>query len=155
MLRVILTVAVMVGLATGALADERPGTYIKDGKLTETLEVLELQGGFAGFTGTYTTVEKDGTWSTGPMLPRDKRGVATKSGKLEAKALTELAGELAKHDLANLPSAGKPVTNPEITTITFGKHSATLMPEAKDPTIVGRYEAIVEAVKKATGVEKE
>lgn len=139
--------AVLLLIASVACADERLDAYLKEGRLTAKLDVLELQGGFAGFTGTYTTVEPDGSWSSGPMLPRDKRGAPTSFGKLGPNGLKKLAAVLAKNDLANLPSAGKPITNPQITTITFGEHTATLMPAAKDPTITARYEAIVAAVK--------
>ncbi len=144
----ILLCAVLLAFPALALADERPAAYLEKGKLTGTLEVLELQGGFAGFTGTYTTIDPDGAWRSGPVLPRDKRGAATTFGKLGPKGLQELAGVLAKCDIANLPSAGKPITNPQIITIKFGEHAATLMPEAKDPAIATRYEAVVEAVTK-------
>lgn len=147
MFRFLMGSVLMLMATATASADERPGSYLKDGKLAEKLTVLELQGGFAGFTGTYTIVENDGEWSTGPILPRDQRGAPTASGKLDAKQLTDLANVLAKNDLVNLRNAGTPVTNPQITTIAWGEHSVTLMPKAKDPTIAARYEAIVEAVK--------
>ena len=143
-----LVCAALLLLTASAVADERPDAYFKDGKLTATLDVQELQGGVAGFTGTYTTVDPDGSWRLGRILPRDKRDTPTAFGKMSGAQLKKLAEVLAKNDLANLPSAGKPTTNPHITIIKFGEHTATLMPEPKDPKVVARYAAIVDAVKK-------
>ena len=143
-------------LAVGtADAQDKGGGYVKDGKLTAKVEVLELQGGFAGFTGTYCTIEPDGSWATGPVLPRDKRGEPTAKGKLTAEQIKGLAKAFAANDLANLPSHGMTETNPKVVAISFGRKKSELQPKPagkpeEDKAIRARYAGIVDAVKAAT-----
>ncbi len=151
-------VAVPFG-ASVARADDQADGYLKDGKLKERLEILELQGGVAGYTGTYCMIEPDGTWSTGEVLPRDeKKPKAT--GTLTGEQLTQLAKALAKHDLANLESIGVPVVNPRFTRVRFGDKVSDLQPNAdKSPTaeeklIRARYDGIVQAVKQLCAESK-
>jgi hypothetical protein len=146
-------------LSTGGLspawAGEQPGDYLtKAGMLKERLEVFELQGGFAGFTGTYHTIAPDGSWSTGSVLPpREEKGEPKAKGKLTSAQLAKLAQELARHNLANLPNHGKPVVNPQVIKIRFGNRVAELQPEAgasppaEDKAIRARYQGIAQAVK--------
>lgn len=135
-----------------ANAADKPEDYLADGKLKERVEVQELQGGFAGFTGKYYAIEQDGSWSTGQVLPRMMKR-ETAQGKLNAEQLTELAKSLSSNDLASLPNHGKPVTNPQVTAILYGKTRSELQPERgkandkEDQAIRTRYAKIVESVK--------
>jgi hypothetical protein len=149
-------------LAVGpAAAQDKGGAYVKDGKLTAKVEVLELQGGFAGFTGTYYTIEREGSWSTGPVLPRDTRGEPTAKGKLTADQLKALEKAFTANDLSSLPSHGMPETNPKVVTIIFGRKKSELQPKPagkpeEDKAIRTRYAGIFDAVKAAAkGGKKE
>lgn len=140
-----------VFLATAIFANAQD--YIKDGKLTKTLKLTQLQGGFAGFTGFEYTIEPDGTWSTQSLFnqkktPKDK-------GKLTAKELESLAALLAKNDIEKLPakSGKQPGANPHTITIEFGKTKATLVgqePPKADPnnaaSVDSRFAAIYQGV---------
>ncbi|MCP4377785.1 MAG: sialate O-acetylesterase [bacterium] len=139
------------------------GEYLKDGKLKKRIEIRELQGGFAGFTGRYYAVEVDGTFSAGsaPVGRRPKK--TTLTYKLTEKQLAQLAAEFARHDLANLPSYGKPVVNPRVIEIRFGENVSKLMPprgklpKGNAKTVLGRYNGIVRVMKalnKKSGAKK-
>jgi hypothetical protein len=149
-MRVLALLFAVLGLSV--LRAEGPADYLKEHKLKERLEVRELQGGFAGFTGTYTVIEPDGTWNTGPVLPQDKVGEPKAKGKLTAEQLALLAKDLAKHDLLTLPKQGEPVVNPKVVKITYGKAVSELQPgpgkdAEADKAIRARYTGIVAAVK--------
>ena len=150
-----LTLFLLCVTLTLSVHAEGPADDLKAGKLPQRLEVLELQGGFAGFTGSYAVVEPDGSWAVGQMLPRNQRGEPKAKGKLTAEQLTTLAKELAKYDLATLPKHGEPETNPKVTRITFGKAVSELQPKPgtatpeADKAIRARYAGIVAAVKAA------
>ena len=145
-------------LLTGALfaasgADDKLDEYLtKDGKLTRALEVRDVQGGFAGFTGRVWTVDPAGRWTTGRVF--NQKIDVEKKGELTKEQLAALAKELARHDLANLKSEGKPTTNPHVVTIKFGDREATLNLGAGQPLpkpdpkggAAGRYAGIVKAV---------
>src|SRR5262245_59890206 len=133
-------------------AEDKPGDYVKDGKLKEKVEVLELQGGSAGFTGTYYTLDTDGSWSTGQVLPRDKRSEPKAKGTLTADQVKELAKAFTSNDLAGLPTHGQTETNPKVVAIIFGKKKSELQPKAagkpeEDKAIRARYEGVAAAVK--------
>jgi len=135
-----------VGAGDGAVV------YLKDGKLTARLEVRVLQGGFAGFTGSYYAIEPDGAWCTGPM--QQGKGAPRAKGQLSAEQLAQLAKVLASSELATLPSSGQPVVNPRVIRISFGKTTSELQsspgraaPGEADQAIRGRYAGIVQAVK--------
>jgi len=137
-----------------ARAGERAGDYLKDGKLKERVEVLQLQGGVAGLTGDYYVIEADGSWSAGPMLPpKGEKGAPKAKGKLTGGQLAQLAKELARYDLAHLPSHGAPVVNPRAVRVRFGKSVSELQPgpakapAEQDKAIRARYDGIVQAVK--------
>src|SRR5436190_898826 len=143
-------------LSIAPAAQPTAGSYLKDGKLKERIEVRELQGGFAGFTGTYYEIEPDGSWATGPVLPpQSRRGDPTAKGKLTADQLAQLAKEFARLDLANLPSHGESVTNPKIMRVYFGTRMVELQPNPgkaspeQDKAIRARYDGIFQAVKAA------
>jgi hypothetical protein len=128
--------------------------YLKDGKLTHPLKVVQLQGGFAGFTGTEYTIEPDGTWTTASVF--NKKITPKDKGKLTAKELETLAGLLAKNELAKLPakSGKQPGANPHTITIEFGKTKAALVGQMQpkaDPNDAGsvesRFAGIVQGVR--------
>lgn len=100
------------------------GYLTKDGKLTARLKVVQLQGGFAGFTGMQFTIAVDGTWTSENVF--NKKTTPVKKGKLTEKELAKLEGILKKYDLAGLPEkSGKaPGANPYLLTFEFGKRQA-------------------------------
>jgi len=133
-------------------AGEGAEAYLKEGQLAARLEVHVLQGGFAGFTGAYYLIEPDGAWSTGPM--QQGKGAPKFQGRLSAEQLAQLAKALASHELATLPSSGKPVVNPRVIRISFGKTTSELVASPgraaggeADQAIRARYAEIVQAVK--------
>jgi hypothetical protein len=144
----------LAGLALPATrAEQGPGS-LKDGKLAQRLEILELQGGFAGFTGTYYAIEPDGSWSTGAVAPpRAEKGEPRAKGKLTPEQLAQLAKDLARYQIATLPSHGEPVVNPKVIRIHFGNRLAELQPgrgkgnPEQDRAIRARYEGIVQTVR--------
>jgi hypothetical protein len=128
--------------------------YFKAGKLTQTLKITQLQGGFAGFTGFEYTIEPDGTWASASVFrqkttPKDK-------GKLSAKELEAVAAILAKNELDKLPpkSGKQPGANPHTITIEFGKTKAVLVGQtppkvdANNPkgTVESRFAGIYQGV---------
>lgn len=127
--------------------------YLKDGKLKERLEILELQGGVVGFTGNYYAVEPDGSWSTGSVIPAgEKKREPKATGKLTDNQLDQLAKELLKQDLDNLPSHGKPVVNPKVIKIRFGEKVSVLQPNrgdslVEDELIRARFGGITQVIK--------
>jgi hypothetical protein len=134
--------------------------YIKDGKLTHTLKITQLQGGFAGFTGFEYTIEPDGAWTSASVFKM--KATPKNNGKLTAKELETLAAILAKNELDKLPAkAGKqPGANPHQITIEFGKTKAQLVGQtppkvdATNPTgsVESRFAAIYQGV---TGLLKD
>jgi hypothetical protein len=151
---------VAVGLSA-ARAEEKASDYLKEHKLKERLEVRELQGGFAGFTGTYHAIENDGAWSTGPVLPMGKLGEAKDKGKLTPEQLALLAKDLAKYELSTLPAHGQAEVNPKVVAVRFGTRTVELQPKPgkataeEDKAIRARYEGIVAAVKAVCVKSKE
>lgn len=119
----ILSLALMSLMTGGLNADD----YLKDGKLTHELKVVQLQGGFAGFTGVQYTIAPDGAWSSASVF--NKKITPKEKGKLDAKELEKLAALLAKYDLAKLPvKAGKqPGANPHTIMLEYGKQKASLV----------------------------
>src|SRR5947207_3248040 len=113
-MRTSMTLFAALGLLFFVALSAHADDYLtKDGKLTEKLKIVQLQGGFAGFTGTETTIEPDGTWTTASVFQR--KTTPKSNGKLTAKQRETLAGILKKYDLAKLPeAAGKsPGANPK------------------------------------------
>lgn len=122
----------------------------KEGRLADQLKVVQLQGGFAGFTGMQYTIGPDGSWTSESVFNEKKtpRG----KGKLSAKDVAKLAATLEKYDLAGLPekSGKEPGANPHILTLEFGKQKAALVGQlppkldAKNPagTVDSRFAGI-------------
>jgi hypothetical protein len=156
----------LTAAALGAGAGVQPSDYLtKDGQLRQALEVRDVQGGFAGFTGRQWTVEPSGKWTVHRVLnkPVEVEG----KGELSKEQLASLAAELARYGLKDLPSVkpGQPMANPHVVTIKFGKQTASLTlgagqslpkvdPNKPRATIQGRYSGIVEAVRKLLPVKK-
>jgi hypothetical protein len=111
-------------MAAGLNADD----YLtKAGQLTQELKVVQLQGGFAGFTGVQYTIARDGVWTSVSVF--NKKTTPKDKGKLTAKELEKLAALLDKYDLAKLPAkAGKqPGANPHTIAFEYGKQKASLV----------------------------
>jgi hypothetical protein len=124
----------------------------KDGQLKHALEILDLQGGFAGFTGTLLSVQTDGAWKRSSVL--QKKTKLLQEGTLSNQQMRELAGALARYDLLHLSDTGKSGTNPHNISLTFGKHTCELRLKAgaKLPEpgahVAGRFAGIVHTVQK-------
>ena len=139
-------------LAPAAPAGKDVGDYLtKEGALKHPLEILDVQGGFAGFTGTLWSVRPDGEWKRSAVV--QKKHKLQQEGKLAPKQLHELAATLAKHDLLHLDDQGRVSANSHNVSITFGKHSCEIrlgagkpLPEPGD-SVAGRYSGIVRAVR--------
>lgn len=154
-MRILLASVVFATVGLAVHADD----YIKDGKLTQTLKITQLQGGFAGFTGFEYKIEPDGTWTSSSLF--NQKQTPKNNGKLSAKELETLASILAKNELDKLPAkSGKaPGANPHTINIEFGKTKASLvgqMPpkvDANNPTgAESRIAAIYQGV---TGLLKD
>jgi len=156
----------LIVLAPAAPANDKPSDYLKDGKLAHTLEVRDVQGGFAGFTGRLWTVEPSGRWTLARVMNRKTE--VEKKGELTKEELALLAKELARYDLAQLTSKapGRPMANPHVVSIKFGKLDVSLTlgagqplpkPDPDNPkaTIEGRFAGIANAVQQAIKGKKE
>jgi hypothetical protein len=149
-------------LAAPARADE-PASYLtKDGQLAQTLEIIDVQGGFAGFTGTAWVVEPSGKYAVYRVFnqKRDELG----KGELSKEQLAALAKELDRYGAADLKGLGKPMTNPHVVTVKWGKSSAELnlgagepLPKASDrkEDVGGRFAGVVAAVQAVAKPKKE
>lgn len=145
--------AIALGCVLTATAADKADSYLKDGKLTQTLEVNDVQGGFAGFTGKQWVVEPSGEWRISSVF--NKRLTVEKKGTLTKEQMGALAKDLAKYDLAGLAgkTEGKVMVNPHVVTIKFGKDEATLnlpageaLPKAGADTVSGRFSGIAGVV---------
>jgi hypothetical protein len=140
-------------LSPTAAVQEPANRYLKEGKLAEEIEVLELRDGIAGFTGTYLAIEPDGSWSLGAVGPKFAKREPKIRGKLTAEQLAQLTTSLARHELAALPNHGAASVNAKVLKVRFGKKVSELQPERgtataeEDAAIRGRYDAIIQAVK--------
>jgi hypothetical protein len=88
------------------VAAPQASDYLKDGKLKERIEVRSVLLSIAGNSYSYYAIEPDGSWSMGMATPRSELEELAK-GKLTPEQLAELAKELARFDLASLPTHGK------------------------------------------------
>ncbi len=165
----LVSAAVACGTFAGSAENKMSEYLTKDGKLAQTLEVSDLQGGFAGFTGRQWTVEPSGQWTVARVI--NKKVEVEQKGTLTKEELAELAKQLATYELAKLENKtdGKPMANPHVITIKWGKQESTLtlaagspvpVPDPKKPTatVESRYGGIVKAVqdllKEKKGTEK-
>lgn len=149
----LLTLVLLIGATAGA-------DYLtKDGKLTATVLVRDVQGGAAGFTGKQITVKASGEWEESRV-----QGVQTRlsrKGTLNKKQLARLAEELKKYDPATLKDSGKPVANPRVVTVSYGSNTAELqmrggseLPKEEAATVPGRFAGMLTAVRAATAVKE-
>ena len=108
----------------------------RDGKLSGTLTLKDVQGGFAGFTGVIWTIRPDGSWDRKRFINRTMRK-ADQQGKLTAKQLHSLADVLAHAQVDKLPpKMGKfRGANPHVVTLSWGKNQCawTLSPGSPVP----------------------
>ena len=95
----------------------------KDGRLSATLKLKDVQGGFAGFTGVIWTLHPDGSWDCKRIVGRATRK-SDLTGKLTAKQLQQIADVLAHAQVDKLPGRlGKfRGANPHVVTLGWGKH---------------------------------
>lgn len=149
----------LIACVTPLRAEDKPDVT-KEGKLTATLKVKDVQGGFAGFTGTLWTLEPSGKWTMSEVF--NERLTEKARGELTKAQLTALVRELDRFDLDGLTSkqVGKREANPHVVTINHGKKTHTLTfgtgeslpkydPDKPRATVEGRFSGIVEAVQKA------
>jgi hypothetical protein len=117
----VLTASLAAGAGRGA--DE----YLKDGKLTAALEVRDVQGGFAGFTGQAFVIEPSGEFRVVRVFNEETKEVLRK-GKLSEGQLAALAYHLGGQELAKLPKelGGFRGANPHVVSIRFGDKLSTL-----------------------------
>jgi len=149
---VILSSVVLLTAAADRLLGEDYLT--KDGQLTKQLKVLQLRGGFAGFTGVQYTIALDGSWTLEGVF--NKKITPKMKGKLSEKDLAKLGALLDKYALAKLPkkSGKEPGANPYIITFDFGGKKASLVgqtPPKLDPknptgTVESRFAGIWEGL---------
>ncbi len=94
----------------------------KDGRLSATLKLKDVQGGFAGFTGVIWTLHPDGSWDCKRIVGRATRK-SDLTGKLTAKQLQQIADVLAHAQVDKLPGRlGKfRGANPHVVTLGWGK----------------------------------
>ena len=156
-MRLSLKLVMMTGLmvaAAMACREDGGDLYLDDRQLIAPLEIVEIQGGVVGFTGTYYAIEPDGDWVTGPILPgRTVQGPPAAQGTLSGDDLTQLSEALYRHQLSTLSDHGAVAVNPRIVKIKFGEDVRVLNPKPgkvaleEDQQIRSRYEGILSAVK--------
>jgi hypothetical protein len=128
------------------------------------LEIKDVQGGFAGFTGQLWVIEPSGQWSRSRVF-NEKIEVEQK-GMLSKDELAKLARALARYDPATLKSTGKVGVNPHVVTIKYGPNEASLTlgagaplpkvdPKNDKPSLPERYSGIVTAVMELVKEKKE
>jgi len=128
--------------------------YFKDGEMTQPLKIVQLQGGFAGFTGMQYTVARDGAWTLESVF-REKRTPKNK-GKLSRKDLAKLARILETHGFSKLPekSGVQPGANPHTILFEYGTRKVAWIGQMRprvdrdnpDATTESRIASILEGV---------
>ncbi len=135
--------------------DLRAQDYLKeDGRLAEPFKLVQLQGGFAGYTGVQYSIAPDGVWMMDSVFNQKK--TLKNKGKLSPVDLMKLNKILEKYDLAKLPpkSGKQPGANPHTITFEFGAMRATLVGQTRpkrdpqDPTasVASRFAGIWDEV---------
>jgi hypothetical protein len=149
---VAVTVVILAGMVSPATAGKDTGDYLTaDGQLKEVLELRDVQGGFAGFTGSLWKVEKNGQWKKYQVF--NQKLTEKEDGKLTKDQLQALAKELAKFDMLTLKNTSFKGANPHKVTITFGEYSRTLamtggqpLPKADVNSEEGRFAGVVQEI---------
>lgn len=134
--------AVILGIATAMASSATE-------RLSAPLELKVSQSGFAGVTGTVTTIEPDGAYRVSSFV-NDTTRPPESEGKLQPEALGELARSLESRDFARLPAelGETPPVNAKTVTLRYGGHSTTL---SLPPGTEGDFAAIVQAIREAVG----
>ena len=103
----------------------------RDGKLSATLTLKDVQSGFAGFTGVIWAIRPTGSWDCNRIVGRTTHKPDL-NGKLSAKQLRQTADILAHAQMNKLPTRlGKfRGANPHVVTLGWGKRQCawTLRP---------------------------
>ena len=132
----ILIMFALLFACTTQAAPPRDKFLTKDGKLSATLTLKDVQGGAAELTGVIWTVRSDGSWDRKRIIGR-KTGKPDLSGELTATQLQQIAGVLAHAQMDKLPPRlGKfHGVNPHMVTLAWGKHQCawTLPPRVRVP----------------------
>jgi hypothetical protein len=102
-------------------------------RLRTTLEVRDAQSGFAGWSGTVTRIEPDGTFTVSRFL-NDRIEEPHRQGRLDKDARSDLADALSQYDFLALPEelGQSPPINPRTITVSVGDRTSTLFLE---PTV--------------------
>jgi hypothetical protein len=147
--------ALILGIATAMASSAAE-------RLSAPLELKVSQSGFAGVTGTVTTIEPDGTYRVSGFV-NDMTRPPESEGKLQPEALDELARSLESRDFARLPAelGETPPVNAKTLTLRYGGHSTTLsLPPGTDLPAgtaaraggpEGDFAAIVQSIREAVG----
>jgi hypothetical protein len=154
------TIALTLSAALLVLPLSAASDYLtKEGKLTEKLVVKDVQGGFVGFTGKQYTIDPDGSWDESTVKGIRLRTI--RSGTLTKTQLAKLAEALKKYDVSTLKNEGKPMANPRVIGVTYGKTTAELnLPGGAKPPkpdtreVAGRFAGILTAVRATIPAKK-
>jgi hypothetical protein len=146
--------ALLIALAVGKMLLVTDDEYLKNGELTQPLRILQLQGGFAGFTGMEYSVARDGSWTSESVF-REKRTPKDK-GKLSGKDLAKLAAILETHGFGKLPekSGVQPGANPHTILLEYGTRKVNWIGQVRpkvdrenpEGTVDSRIAGIVDGV---------
>jgi hypothetical protein len=121
--------------ATSPTLAAPPVVLTKDGKLVQPLVVRDVQGGFAGFTGTEWSVNPSGDYVVSSV--RRGKAEAQKKGRLRPQQLAALVKALARCDAAKelTPAKAFDGANPHVISVKVGERqfSLRLPPGAKPP----------------------
>lgn len=114
----------MAGLAAAMVSVMASGTQ----SLPATVELQDLQTGFAGTTGTVWTIATDGTFTVADKT-NDRVDLPRHQGKLDQQQLARLAESLRAADAEQLPAriGEQPPVNPRSITLRIGSKISTLI----------------------------
>lgn len=129
-------------------------------RLSAPLELKVSQSGFAGVTGTVTTIEPDGAYRVSSFV-NDMTRPPESEGRLPPDDVREIARTLQARDFSHLPAELGETTpvNAKTVTLSYGGHSTTLslppgaeLPAPRAPdSPEGQFAAIVQSVEEAVG----
>ncbi|HSK39108.1 MAG TPA: hypothetical protein VK943_05005 [Arenibaculum sp.] len=144
-------IAVMMGV-TATMASSPAG------QLSAPLELKVSQAGFAGITGTVTTIEPDGGYRVSTFVNEMVRPPESE-GRLPPEALQAIVRSLEAQDFSRLPDemGEPPPVNAKTVTLRYGDRSAAMVlePGADLPAAAAasgpesRFAAIVQSVTRA------
>jgi hypothetical protein len=141
----------MVACASVALSQEKQVNPLvsKEGKLTQELEVHELESGGLAAKSRRWTIKPDGAWV---LAVRDV-GVLETKGKLSKEKLKALADDLAKYGLSTLPNKILKNVPPGAKSyeVRYGNRQTTttcVLPKPDPKTLDGRYAGVINALER-------